>query len=134
MAKLTEIEGVGETFAQKLQAAGVTTTDDLLEKGATPAGRKEIAEASGIGEKQILGWVNKVDLFRIKGVGEEYADLLEAAGVDTVPELAQRNAANLLAKVTEVNEAKNLVRALPTEDRLTDWIDQAKKLPRKVNY
>jgi predicted flap endonuclease-1-like 5' DNA nuclease len=134
MAKLTEIEGVGESFAQKLHGAGVSTTDDLLDKGASPAGRKEIAEKSGIGEKQILGWVNKCDLMRVKGVGEEYADLLEAAGVDTVPELAQRNGANLLTKMTEVNEAKKLVRALPTEDKVTDWIGQAKDMPRKINY
>jgi len=82
----------------------------------------------------ILRWVNHADLFRIKGVGEEYADLLEAAGVDTVPELAQRNAENLLQKVTEVNEEKNLVRALPRLDQLQDWIGQAKELPRKVEY
>lgn len=134
MAKLTEIEGVGETFAAKLQGAGVTTTDGLLEKGSTPKGRKDIAEAAGVSEKQILGWVNRVDLFRVKGVGSEYADLLEASGVDTVPELAQRNAGNLFAKMAEVNEAKKLVRALPTEGHVADWIEQAKKLPRKVDY
>ena len=134
MAKLTEIEGVGESFAAKLEGAGVRTTDDLLEKGASPKGRKEIADAAGVSEKQILGWVNRVDLFRVKGVGSEYADLLEAAGVDTVPELAQRNAANLFAKMNEVNQAKKLVRALPTEGNVAEWIGQAKKLPRKVNY
>jgi predicted flap endonuclease-1-like 5' DNA nuclease len=97
-------------------------------------GAKEVAEAAGLSEKQILGWVNRVDLFRVKGVGSEYADLLEAAGVDTVPELAQRNAANLFVKLSEVNEAKKLVRALPTEANIADWIEQAKALPRKVNY
>lgn len=134
MSKLTEIEGIGQVSAAKLETAGVTSTGDLLEKGATPAGRKEIAEKSGVSEKHILRWINMADLFRIKGVGEEYADLLEAAGVDTVPELAQRNAANLYATMTEVNEAKNLVRALPKEDAVSDWIEQAKALPRKVNY
>ncbi len=134
MAKLTEIEGVGATYAEKLLGAGVTSTNDLLDQGANPAGRKEIAEKSGIGEKQILGWVNKCDLMRVKGVGEEYADLLEAAGVDTVPELGQRNAASLFGKLTEVNEAKKLVRALPTEGKVEDWIKQAKGLPRKINY
>ena len=101
MSKLVEIEGIGDAYAGKLEGAGVKSTDDLLEKCATPAGRKEIAEKSGVGEKQILRWANMADLFRIKGVGEEYADLLEAAGVDTVPELGQRNAANLCAKMTE---------------------------------
>ena len=134
MAKLNEIEGIGEAFAGKLDGAGVKSTDDLLEKCSTPKGRKEIAEASGVGEKKILRWTNMADLFRIKGVGEEYADLLEAAGVDTVPELGQRNAANLCAKMTEVNEAKKLVRALPTEDKVSDWVEQAKKLDRKINY
>ena len=134
MAKLNEIEGIGEAFSGKLDGAGVKSTDDLLEKCSTPAGRKAVAEAAGIGEKQILRWTNMADLFRIKGVGEEYADLLEAAGVDTVPELGQRNAANLCAKMTEVNEAKKLVRALPTEDKVTDWIGQAKDMPRKINY
>jgi predicted flap endonuclease-1-like 5' DNA nuclease len=134
MAKLNEIEGIGQAFAGKLEGAGVKSTDDLLAKAATPAGRKEIAEKSGLAEKQILRWTNMADLFRVKGVGEEYADLLEAAGVDTVPELAQRNATNLFAKMKELNEAKKLVRALPTEDKVSDWIQQAKKLPRKVEY
>ncbi len=134
MAKLTEIEGVGATYAEKLLGVGVKSTNDLLDKGATPAGRKEIAAKSGIGEKQILGWVNKCDLMRVKGVGEEYADLLEAAGVDTIPELGQRKAASLFSKLTEVNEARKLVRSLPTEDKVEDWIKQAKGLPRKINY
>ena len=95
MAKLTEIEGIGEFYAQKLQEAGIRTTQALLEKGASPQGRKEIAEKTDISEKLIMEWVNHVDLFRIKGVSEEYSDLLEEAGVDTVPELAQRNPENL---------------------------------------
>ena len=134
MAMLNEFEGIGETNKEKLKDAGFTTTDQLLEAGATPAGRKNIAESSGISEKLILRWVNMADLFRIKGVGEEYSDLLEAAGVDTVPELAQRNAENLHQKVEEVNAEKNLVRRAPSLNEVMDWINQAKDLPRKVNY
>jgi predicted flap endonuclease-1-like 5' DNA nuclease len=134
MAKLTEIEGIGEAYAQKLQGAGVGTLDQLLEKGAAPTGRKEIAEKTGVSEKLILRWANMADLFRIKGVGEEYADLLEAAGVDTVPELAQRNVENLHKKLAEVNEAKNLVRRVPTEEEVGGWVGQAKQLPRVLTY
>jgi predicted flap endonuclease-1-like 5' DNA nuclease len=102
--------------------------------GGTAAGRKELANNSGVSEKQILEWVNHVDLFRINGVGEEYADLLEEAGVDTVVELAQRKAANLLSKMTEVNASKNLVNKMPALSQVEDWIAQAKKLPRAVKY
>ncbi len=134
MAKLVEVEGIGEKYADKLVAAGVGTTDDLLEKGATPKGRKQIAEQSGITEKLILEWVNHIDLFRIKGVGSEYADLLEEAGVDTIPELAQRKAENLLEKMTAVNTEKKLVRRLPVLDQVKDWVEQAKQLPRVITY
>jgi len=134
VAKLTEIEGVGEVYAQKLREAGIRTTQALLEKGASPQGRKEIAEKTGISETLILEWVNHVDLFRIKGVGEEYADLLEAAGVDTVPELAQRNPENLYPKLVAVNQEKKLVRQLPTQARVSDWVEQAKRLPRVITY
>ena len=134
MAKLVIIEGVGEKYAQKLSAAGVGSTDALLKMGATPKGRKEIAEKSGIGEHMILEWVNHVDLFRIKGVGEEYSDLLEEAGVDTIPELAQRKADNLVKKMAEVNLAKKLVRRLPVLSQVESWITQAKKLPRVITY
>ena len=134
MAKLVIIEGVGEKYAQKLSAAGVGSTDALLKMGATPKGRKEIAEKSGIGEHMILEWVNHVDLFRIKGVGEEYSDLLEEAGVDTIPELAQRKADNLVKKMAEVNLAKKLVRRLPVLSQVESWIAQAKKLPRVITY
>ncbi len=134
MAKILDIEGIGEIYAGKLKAVGISTTEALLEKGATPKGRKEIAEASGIGDKLILEWVNHVDLFRIKGVASEYADLLEEAGVDTIPELAQRNAENLVQKMTEVNQAKKLVRRLPVLSQVASWIEQAKKLPRVINY
>jgi len=134
MAKLTEVEGIGPIYAQKLIEAGVVTTGALLDKGSTPQGRNELAEAAGISPKLILEWVNHVDLFRINGVAEEYADLLEEAGVDTVPELAQRNPANLYQKLVEVNEAKQLVRRLPTESQVTGWVAQAKELPRVINY
>jgi predicted flap endonuclease-1-like 5' DNA nuclease len=134
MAKLTEIEGIGESYAQKLQEAGVGTLDQLLEKGAAPTGRKEIAEKVGVSEKLILRWANMADLFRMKGVGEEYADLLEAAGVDSVPELAQRNAENLHKKLAEANEAKKLVHRVPTQSEVSGWVDQAKKLPRALTY
>ena len=134
MANVAEIEGVGTAYAQKLQASGVRTVESLLDQGATPRGRRSIAEKSGIAEPMILKWVNHVDLFRIKGVAGEYAELLEAAGVDTVPELAQRNATNLHAKMVELNEKKHLVRRLPTEPELHRWIDEAKTLPRNVSY
>jgi len=134
MTKLIDIEGVGEAFAGKMKTAGVATIETLLKKGASPKGRKELAEKSGISEAKILEWVNHADLFRVKGVGSEYSDLLEAAGVDTVPELAQRKAENLFQKMTEVNQAKKLVRRLPVLSQVTDWIEQAKHLPRIIQY
>jgi predicted flap endonuclease-1-like 5' DNA nuclease len=134
MAKIIDLEGVGETYAQKMKMAGILTTNALLDTGATPQGRKQIAEATGISDSLILQWVNHADLYRIKGIGSEYADLFEAAGVDTVVELAQRNAANLFQKLSEVNKVKKLVRRLPTENQVHDWVAQAKQLPRKVTY
>ena len=134
MTKIIDVEGIGPTYAQKLTDAGVATTEALLDKGGTPKGRKEIAEKTGIGDALILKWVNRVDLGRIKGVGSEYADLLEAAGVDTVPELAKRVPANLAKKMEEVNLAKKLTRKLPTAAQVADWVEQAKKLPRAISY
>ncbi|MBT8136271.1 MAG: DUF4332 domain-containing protein [Gammaproteobacteria bacterium] len=134
MARIADIEGIGPSYAEKLAGAGIKTTDKLLEMGGTPKGRKEIATKSGVTEKLILGWVNRADLTRIKGVGSEYADLLECAGVDTVPELKGRSAKNLHAKMAEVNEKKKLVRKLPTENQVTEWVAQAKKLKRAVSY
>ncbi len=134
MTKLIDIEGVGPIYAAKLQKAGVRSANGLLERGATPTGRKEIAAKSGIMDSLILEWVNHVDLFRIKGVGSEYADLLEAAGVDTVVELAQRNAENLHPKLIASNQPKKLVRRPPGADQVRNWIQQAKKLPRKISY
>lgn len=134
MASLVSIEGIGELYAKNLRMLGISTTGILLERGCTPQGRKEIAEKSGISESLILEWVNLADLFRIKGVGEEYSDLLEEAGVDTVVELAQRNPDNLYDKVVEVNQQKKLVRKLPAQGQVDDWITQAKRLPRVVSY
>jgi len=134
MTKLIGIEGIGPTQAEKLAAAGFKTVESLLETGKTPQGRKGIESATGISGKLILRWVNMADLFRIRGVGEEFADLLEAAGVDTVAELAQRNAANLRQKMVEINETKKMVRALPSESQVEGWIRQAKELPRMVSH
>ncbi len=134
MANLLRVEGIGEVYAQKLSDAGIKTTNALLKQGATSKGRKEIAENSGISETLILEWVNHVDLFRIKGVFEEYADLLEEAGVDTVKELAQRNPANLYKKLVEVNDQKELVRQLPGKSQVENWVAQAKQLDRAVFY
>ena len=134
MANLEKVEGIGETYAKKLRDAGVGSTDMLLETGSTRKGRDELAAKTGIASKLILEWVNHVDLFRVKGVVEEYADLLEASGVDTVPELAQRRADNLHKKMAEVNAEKKLVRQLPSEKQVQEWIEQAKELPRKIQY
>ncbi len=111
---IDKIEGIGPVFAAKLQAAGIKTTDHLLHRAANPKGREELATATGLNTKQILKWANMADLMRIKGVGEEYSELLEAAGVDTVKELRTRNAENLTARMAEVNTAKKLVRVVPS--------------------
>lgn len=134
MPKVVDIEGVGPVYAQKLQAAGIATTEALLEAGKTPKGRQELEEKTGIVHKTILEWVNHVDLYRIKGVAQEYSDLLEEAGVDTVPELAQRNAEHLFEKLQAVNAEKKLVRRLPTQKQVANWVEQAKALPRVVTY
>jgi predicted flap endonuclease-1-like 5' DNA nuclease len=134
MAKIIDVEGIGKKYAGTLIKAGVKSTEALLKAGTTPKGRKELAEKTGIGDALILKWVNHVDLYRIKGVGSEYSELLEAAGVDTVPELAQRKAGNLAQKIVEVNATKKLVRKLPVESQIANWIEQAKKLPRVITY
>lgn len=134
MTKLSSIEGIGEAYAAKLKAAGVTSLENLLEQCCMKKGRQEIAEKSGISEKHILEWVNRADLSRIKGVSTQYADLLECAGVDTVPELAQRNAENLQEKMAEVNKEKKLVRQVPSLSQVTSWVAQAKELPKKVSH
>lgn len=132
--KVEDIEGIGPAYAAKLGDAGVGTLEKLLELGGTPKGRAELAEKTGISAHNILEWVNRADLYRIKGVGSEYSDLLEAAGVDTVVELATRNPANLAHKLAEVNTEKQIVRQLPSEKQVEAWIEQAKTLPRAVSY
>jgi len=134
MSKLSEIEGIGEAYSVKLEEAGITSLEKLLEMGSEKKGRKEIAEKSGVSEKLILGWVNRADLSRVKGISTQYADLLKVAGVDTIPELAQRKAENLQAKMAEINEEKNLVRKIPTENQVEDWVNQAKELPRVITH
>jgi predicted flap endonuclease-1-like 5' DNA nuclease len=133
--KIEDVEGIGETQGGKLRAAGVATTDDLLERGATPSGRDSLANATGISGKLILEWVNHVDLMRLDGVGSEYSDLLEAAGVDSPAELAQRNAANLAQTFQELDAARpNMVRRVPSEETIAGWISQAKRLGRTVQH
>lgn len=132
--KIEDVEGIGPAYGEKLRKAGVTNTDQLLTAGKTKKGRAELAQKTGISEALILKWVNMVDLYRIKGVGSEFSELLEAAGVDTVKELKHRIPANLAKKMTEVNEQKKLTRRVPTVEMLTDWIEQAKTLPAAVEY
>ena len=134
MVKIDEIEGIGEKYAKKLVKAGIKTVEDLLEKGVTKKGRSELAKLTGLSEKLILTWVNHADLFRVKGIGKQYAELLEAVGVDTVVELSKRNPENLLNTMIKTNEKKHLVRALPYLKQVKKWVEQAKKLPRKVSY
>lgn len=131
---IASIEGVGPAYAEKLKAAGIANTSTLLEKAKDPKGRKTVAAETGIDESRILKWANMCDLMRIKGVGEEYSELLEAAGVDTVKELRTRKAENLHAKMLEVNEAKKLVRQTPSAKLVTDWVEQAKTLPPMMSY
>jgi predicted flap endonuclease-1-like 5' DNA nuclease len=134
MANLADIEGIGPTYAQKLASAGLTTTNDLLAHGGTREGRESVAARTGLSHDQILEWVNHADLYRIDGVGSEYADLLEAAGVDSVLELARRNPDNLTAALERVNEEKRLVRVVPGESTVARWIEQAKGLDRAVSH
>lgn len=132
--KIEEIEGVGPGYAVKLAEAGVATVESLLEQGGAAKGRAALAEKTGISEKLILRWVNHADLIRIKGVGPQFAELLEAAGVDTVKELRNRNAANLAAKLIEINEAKNIAGTTPTAKQVEGWIEEAKTLEPKVSH
>lgn len=131
---IIDVEGIGPAYAAKLQAAGVKTTDDLLARGAKPGGRTELETVTGISHSLILEWVNHVDLYRLDGVGSEYSDLLEEAGVDSPAELAHRVPANLAAKLVEINDAKKLVRRVPSEEVVAGWIEQAKKLPKIVEH
>ena len=132
--KIIDIEGVGDVYAEKLQAAGINKVSELLEKCAAPKGRKELAEATGISEKLILKWTNHADLFRINGVGPQFAELLEAAGVDTVKEFRHRVAENLQPKLVEVNEKKNICNRVPAVSEIQKMIGQAKELEPKMTY
>ncbi len=131
---IVKIEGVGKTYAEKLAAAGIKTVEKLLEAGAKVKGREELEKKTGIPHKLILEWVNLADLMRIKGVGEEYSDLLEEAGVDTIAELANRKPENLLQKIMETNKEKKLVRRPPVLKQVQKWVEEAKRLPHKVEY
>ncbi|MEA4813073.1 MAG: DUF4332 domain-containing protein [Anaerolineaceae bacterium] len=134
MTKVVDIEGVGPVFAKKLQEVGIASVEALLKAGATPEGRKEISAKIGIDHHKILSWVNFADLYRIKGVGSEYSELLEQAGVDTIVELSKRVPANLHAKIAEVNAEKKLVRREPTLKEVHSWVEQAKQLDRVIKY
>ena len=133
--RIDEVEGIGGTYAAKLADAGVSTTDDLLQWGANAAGRKSLEDTTGISGTLILEWVNHVDLMRIKGVGSEYADLLEAAGVDSPAELANRNAANLATTLQEVVAARpGIVRRVPSQAEVEGWIAESKGLDKVVEH
>ncbi len=134
MARLTNIEGIGQTYCNKLHEAGVDTQAQLLKTACTPQGRSQLAKQTGISTKKILGWVNRADLTRIRGIGEEFADLLEVSGVDTVPELARRNAENLSQTLRQVNNEKHVVRHIPGQKQVLAWIDQAQHLPKVIKY
>ncbi len=132
--KIIDIEGVGDAYAVKLNEAGIKTVDDLLERCITPKGRKELAEATDISSKLILKWANHADLFRINGIGPQFAELLEAAGVDTVKELRHRKAENLVAKMEEINTGKHLTRRVPSVAEVQKMIDEAATLPPTITY
>ena len=132
--KIIDIQGIGPVYAEKLIGIGIETVDQLLEKGADAKGRQAIEDATGIRHDLVLTWVNHADLFRVKGVGPQFAELLEAAGVDTVKELRNRNAANLAAKMLEVNEEKHLCRSTPVEKEVAKFIELAKELEPKVTH
>ena len=132
--KIIDIQGIGPVYAEKLIGIGIETVDQLLEKGADAKGRQAIEEATGIRHDLVLTWVNHADLFRVKGVGPQFSELLEAAGVDTVKELRNRNAANLAAKLAEVNEEKHLCRRTPVETEVAKFVELAKALEPVVTY
>jgi predicted flap endonuclease-1-like 5' DNA nuclease len=134
MSHINEIEGIGPSHTKKFAEVGVITVEHLLKAGATPKGRKDLATKTGFHEHHLLKWVNQADLLRIKGVGRQYAELLQASGVDSVKELAQRKPDHLHEKLKESNEAKRQVHIVPNLTSVTDWISEAKKLPRVVSY
>jgi predicted flap endonuclease-1-like 5' DNA nuclease len=132
--RIQEIEGIGPSYASKLAKSGITSTKHLLDQCASAKGRKAVAQATGVDEARLLKWANMADLMRVAGVGEEYSELLEAAGVDTVKELKHRNAENLVAKMEEVNAARKLVRQRPSVKQVIKWIEQAKSLPALISH
>ena len=132
--KITDIEGIGPAYAEKLTTAGITTTDDLLDRCETPAGRKTVADETGMSASLLLKWANRADLMRISGVGTQFAELLETAGVDTIKELRTRNAENLTAKMIEVNEEKKLARTSPAATTVEGWVNQAKTLGPRISH
>lgn len=132
--KIEDVEGIGEVYGKQLREAGIKDTDALLAATGTPKERTKLAEKTGLSAKRILTWANMVDLYRVDGIGSEYSELLEAAGVDTVPELAQRNPANLAQALADINASKKLTRRVPGESEVAKWIEQAKKLPRVLHY
>jgi len=134
MTRISSIEGIGNVYSDKLARAGVTTVENLLLLGSTRQGRKALADKLQVSDSLVLNWVNKADLFRIKGVGSQYAGLLENAGVDSVPELAQRNPERLLIQLQEINDAHHLVRSMPYLKQVSKWVTRARELPRVVNH
>lgn len=132
--KIEDIEGIGPAYGEKLRKAGIASPDTLLKEGCTKKGRDAIAEKTGLDASHILKFVNMADLFRVKGIAGQFAELLKASGVDTVKELRNRNPANLSAKMTEVNEARNLCKVCPSEKMVEGWVEQAKSLPPMVTY
>jgi predicted flap endonuclease-1-like 5' DNA nuclease len=131
---IQEIEGIGAAYAEKLATAEIKTTDDLLELCCDPKGRKGMSEKTGLSETLILKWANMADLMRVSGIGPEYAELLEASGVDTVKELRTRNVENLTSKMNEINEAKKLTRAAPTASIVEKWVELAKSIDPRMTY
>lgn len=134
MTAIATIEGIGPVYAKKLQEAGIRTTERLLTEGATRKGRKSIATMCDISEKLVLEWVNRADLMRVRGIGEEYSDLLEHAGVDTVKELSKRKPVNLHAKCLEVAGQKNVVRRPPSAGEVERWVEHAKTLDAVIKH
>lgn len=133
-SRIEEIEGIGPAYAEKLIAAGVSTDTELLDQAASAKGRAQLTEKTGISGTLILKWVNHADLMRVSGIGPQYAELLEASGVDTVKELARRNATNLSEKMSGVNQLKHLAGTTPSEAQISGWIEQAKLLGPRISY
>ena len=134
MYKIIEVEGIGPAYAEKLSKIKVSTTEDLLKHCATSGGRKKAAEETGVSETLLLKWSNLADLMRVSGIGPQFSELLEAAGVDTIKELRTRKAENLATKMAEVNAAKKLAKTAPTASVIQGWIEAAKKMEPTISY